>query len=115
MFQVLGTTTEPIRAGSFEQPEFIRPKNLNAIAGIKRSHAFELIRDGTLRSVLLRQDGSRRGIRLIHWPSVKATFHKLMDDQQAPIRRESNRSKKCSYKRKLKNPVAKPTKATTGN
>jgi hypothetical protein len=77
MFQVLGTTTEPIRAGSFEQPEFIRPKNLNAIAGIKRSHAFELIRDGTLRSVLLRQDGSRRGIRLIHWPSVKAYLSQI--------------------------------------
>ncbi|MBI2925553.1 MAG: hypothetical protein HYY24_07605 [Verrucomicrobia bacterium] len=79
-------TTAPIRAGHFvnDEPEFVRIPDLQRRAGIKRGLCYRRIKDGTFKSVLLREPGNKQGVRLIYWPSVKAHLLRLMDEQHAP-------------------------------
>ncbi len=76
-------TAAPIRPGSLanRDPEFVRVPQLYLLAGIKRGLAYRKIRDGTFKSVLLREPGNVSGCRLVFWPSVKAYLHGLMREQ----------------------------------
>jgi hypothetical protein len=77
------TTFAPVKAGDLanRDPEFVRVPQLYPLAGIKRGLAYRKIRDGTFRSVLLREPGNVSGCRLVFWPSVKAYLHGLMKEQ----------------------------------
>ena len=54
-------------------PEFIevpKPRQVCPWSGLRRGMIFQLIREGRIRSVCLRQPGRLRGKRLVHLPSV---------------------------------------------
>jgi len=76
-------TTHQIQASDLSEtePEFVRIPYLNRQAGIKRGLAYRKIRDGTFKSVLIREPGNKSGIRLVFWASVKEYLHKLMAEQ----------------------------------
>ncbi len=79
----LEMTTAPVQAGgpANVDPEFVRVPQLYPRAGIKRGLAYRKIRDGTFKSVLLREPGNKSGCRLVFWPSVRQYLHRLMEEQ----------------------------------
>lgn len=71
-------TSEEIRAADPVEkffgstvPEFIRVPDVEKIFGIKRGHLYALIAAGAVRSVCLRRPGSKTGVRLVHFQSVR--------------------------------------------
>ena len=71
------TPIEPGEVGSMVA-EFGRVADVERIYGLKRGTTYALIRAGKLKSVCLRQPGAKRGIRLVHLPSVHALLHSPM-------------------------------------
>jgi hypothetical protein len=80
-------TAQPLQPGTFAdgEPEFIRVPQVQQRAGIKRGLTYRRIKDGTFKSVLLREPGNKQGCRLVYWPSVKQYLHKLMAAQATTI------------------------------
>jgi hypothetical protein len=63
-------------------PEWGRlPKAKGRLEGLARTTTVELIDSGAVKSVTLRQPGARRGIRLIHLPSLRKYLHDLANQQ----------------------------------
>jgi hypothetical protein len=52
------------------RPEWLRPKHIPKYFGIGRSKAYELIADGKIKSVSLRQRGQKHGTRLVSYDSL---------------------------------------------
>lgn len=53
------------------------------VTGLKRSWFYPKIKEGRIRSAVLRDDGKARGIRMIHMPSLKAYIEgNLVEDGQ---------------------------------
>lgn len=52
------------------KPEWLRVSDAVSAFGMCRSSLYELIADGTLKSVSLRKRGAQRGIRLISFDSL---------------------------------------------
>jgi hypothetical protein len=77
-------TTLPVQCGSATEidPEFVRVPGVTERVGIKRGLCYRKINDGTFKSVVLREEGNKQGIRLIYWPSVKTYLHRLMAEQE---------------------------------
>jgi hypothetical protein len=66
-------------------PEWVRPpKSGQTIEGCSRAYLYELIKDGTIRSVALRRREKQRGIRLIHLPSLRKFIAECDCDQNGP-------------------------------
>lgn len=65
-------TTAPIQASSAVDAEFIDVAGLRERFGIKRSLAYLLIEDGSIKSVSLRRRGALKGKRLFDVQSVRA-------------------------------------------
>jgi hypothetical protein len=63
-----GATTPPQHIN----PEFVDCRGLEAGWGIKRSLAYQLLKDGKIRGVSLRRRGRLRGKRLFSVDSVRA-------------------------------------------
>lgn len=61
-------TVAPINSGA----EWIRPASVPPFCGIGRSVLFELIRDGVIKSVMLRRKGASKGSRLISVASLRS-------------------------------------------
>lgn len=59
-------TTAPVRPGV----EWLRPGDVRHTHGIGRSLLYELIREGKVRSVCLRRQGRRNGLRLVSAQSL---------------------------------------------
>jgi hypothetical protein len=59
-------TTAPVRPGV----EWLRPSDVRRTHGIGRSLLYELIREGSIRTVCLRRQGRRNGMRLISAQSL---------------------------------------------
>ena len=77
-------TTEPIKSDTSViafDPEFIRVPQVFERTGIRRGVTYRKIKDGTFKSVLLREPGNKNGVRLVFWPSVKEYLHRLMAEQ----------------------------------
>lgn len=55
-------------------PEWVDPAGLKEGWGIGRSFAYDLIREGKIRSITLRREGCLRGKRLIEVKSVRELF-----------------------------------------
>ena len=62
------TTTAPIIPG----PEWLRPADVKPFCGFGRSHVYNLIDTGAIRSVCLRQKGKSKGVRLISVDSLRS-------------------------------------------
>jgi hypothetical protein len=65
------TTAEPTLATVDVEPEFVDSHGLQAIFGIKRTLAYDLLSTGHIRSVSLRRPGHTRGKRLFLVKSVR--------------------------------------------
>jgi len=78
-------TTKPIRPASAVEadPEFVRVPDVQRRSGIRRGICYRKINDGTFKSVVLREPGKQKGVRLVFWPSVKSYLHKLMAEADA--------------------------------
>lgn len=61
---------EPGESGSVV-PEFGRVPEVERIWGIKRGLLYLLIKQGEIRSAVIRRKGARTGVRLIHLQSVR--------------------------------------------
>jgi len=62
---------------STTRPEWLRPKDIPKYFGIGRSKAYELIADGKVKSVSLRQRGQKHGTRLVSYDSLAAYLESL--------------------------------------
>ena len=52
-------------------PEFFRIQQITANYGLSRSHIFNKLNDGTFDSILVKQPGAKRGIRLVKVDSIR--------------------------------------------
>ena len=66
--EVAQQTTSPIIPGT----EWIRPADARACFGIGRSTLYSLIKDGAVKSVVLRRKGAAKGCRLVSTASIRA-------------------------------------------
>jgi len=71
------TPIHPVREW-FRVPEAVK------LVGISRSKLYELIAQGHVRSVSLRENGQSRGTRLVSYPSLQEYLHRLADAQGQP-------------------------------
>ena len=62
-------------------PEFVDAEGLYALFGVRRTHAYELIKRRQIRSVSLRAPGRLRGRRLFDVASVRAYLLSQVDAQ----------------------------------
>lgn len=84
--QLVNQTTAPVSGTEplGVQPEFVRVGDIQRLTGVKRGITYRLIASGKFRSVLLRERGSKTGIRLVYWPSVREFLHRLLAEQNPP-------------------------------
>lgn len=77
-------TTAPVTVGNVHvlPPEFSDTRGVSHLFHVGRSLQYRLIREGKIRSVLLRQPGRRVGKRLIHVDSVREFLAKEMAAQK---------------------------------
>lgn len=68
---------------STPRPEWLRPKDIPKYFGIGRSKVYELIADGKVKSVSLRQRGQKHGTRLVSYDSLAAYFESLASGGEA--------------------------------
>jgi hypothetical protein len=64
-------TTQPVAASWGVDPEFVDLRGLEARFGIRRSAAYGLINDGSIKSICLRRRGLIKGKRLVEVASVR--------------------------------------------
>lgn len=80
-------TTAPIRGATPPTaPEWLRmplPGQCEPFTGLKRSLLYELAREGSIRTVLIRKPGALRGVRLIEAASLFRFLQGLADEQNA--------------------------------
>jgi hypothetical protein len=63
------------------QPEWARVPEVTKLFGIKRTHLFQLIADGRIKSASLRRRGCIKGIRIINCHSVRALLESLAEEE----------------------------------
>ena len=63
-------------------PEFIRIPDVERLYGIRRSTLYGLISSGKIKSVSLRKEGSRTGVRLIAVQSLREFLNSRMEDNE---------------------------------
>jgi hypothetical protein len=92
------TTTVPVHATpahvAGQDPEFLDAAGLQSRFGIKRSLAYSLLADDSIKGVSLRRRGRLRGKRLFDVASVRAFLCSQMEscgneNRTAPVHRES--------------------------
>lgn len=69
--KVSDKTIAPLHIATHLNPEFVDCKGLEAGWGIKRSLAYQLLADGSIKGVSLRRRGQLRGKRLFSADSVR--------------------------------------------
>lgn len=72
------TTDKAITASEIADPEFVDVDGLRRLFGIKRSLAYVLLNEGSIKSVSLRRRGAVRGKRLFSVHSVRAFLNSRM-------------------------------------
>jgi hypothetical protein len=58
-------------------PEFCDGKQLYSLFGLTRTHAYQLVAEGKIRSVCIRRKGATRGRRLYDCGSVREFLRRL--------------------------------------
>jgi len=61
------------------KPEWLRPNDVPKYFGVGRSRVYELIAEGKIKSVSLRQRGQKHGTRLISYDSLSAYLESLVE------------------------------------
>ena len=78
-------TTAPVQWSDINSlsPEFTRVPGVEKVFGIKRGVTYRKIKDGTFKSMLLREPGNQQGVRLVYLQSVRDFLHSQMALQEA--------------------------------
>jgi hypothetical protein len=64
-------TLEPVRDTAEQGEPWVRmPKQRGRLCGLSRTTLLELSQKGFIRTVALRKPGAKKGIRLVHLPSL---------------------------------------------
>jgi hypothetical protein len=63
--------------------KFLRPVQVPKVYPISRARLYQLLADGSIKSILLRQKHSIRGSRLISVASIEAYFARLAREQRS--------------------------------
>ena len=66
---IQGAPAAPTQAESIDA-EFLRVPAAAKYSGLSRSHLYELLKSGAIKSACIRRRGALRGIRLIHRDSL---------------------------------------------
>ncbi len=61
-------------------PRWIRPADCRPITGLTRSHIYQLIGEGRIKSRVLKRAGTARGVRLIDVRSLLDFIESLPED-----------------------------------
>jgi hypothetical protein len=80
------TTIAPVAASPANDAEFVDAPGLHSRFGIKRSLAYTLLAEGTIRGVALRRRGRLRGKRLFDVASVRAYLASQMERAKSSLR-----------------------------
>lgn len=83
-----GAHAAPSQAESIEA-EFLRLPAAAKFSGLSRSHIYELVKSGEIKSACIRRRGALRGVRLIHRDSLTAFI--LKHSASPPSAPESRR------------------------
>lgn len=77
-------TAAPIQAPSDQsiKPEWLRVRGAIQFSGIKRSKLYELMEEGRVKFITLRERGKQRGIRLISYDSLSGFLNGLLAEQE---------------------------------
>ena len=75
------------------QPEFADHKGVRALFGLSRAHAYQLIKQGQIRSVCIRRQGATRGRRFFNCQSIRDFLNKHADHAPAPPTAENGGGK----------------------
>lgn len=78
MPHILNTTTETVGNTTQTMPEFVRVPDVQKLLGIKRGILYRWLKQGKIKSVLLREPGNIQGVRLIHLASVREYIQSQM-------------------------------------
>ena len=62
------------------RPEFADHKGVRQLFGFTRTHAYQLAKEGKIRSVCIRRPGAIRGRRLFDCASIRAFLNKCGED-----------------------------------
>jgi hypothetical protein len=83
--ETVKTTTEAIRTGDVTGvvPEFGRCQDVQKIYGLRRGTLYNLRKQGRIKSVLLRVEGRKSGVRLWHLQSIRDFILSEMQSQSA--------------------------------
>jgi len=68
-------------ANTAQAPEFVDSKGLECLFGIRRSRAYALLAEGSIRGVSLRRRGQLRGKRLFDVDSVRKFLRSRMEGE----------------------------------
>lgn len=60
-----------------ERPEWLRPRQVPHYFGIGRSKLYELIFEGKIRTVSMRERGAKHGTRLVSYDSLSSYLDSL--------------------------------------
>lgn len=58
------------------EAEFLRVPAAAKFSGLSRSHLYELVKAGEIKSACIRRRGALRGVRIIHRDSLTSFIHK---------------------------------------
>src|SRR5438552_18948022 len=96
-------TIAPVAVSCGADPEFCDFEGLRARYGIRRSTAYNLIADGSIRSVVLRRRGTIKGRRLIDLSSVKLFLAELPGDITPQLREHCREANKLAQIKRAEN------------
>jgi hypothetical protein len=85
-------TVAPVEAGDGPDAEWVDLRGLDRMFSIRRSHAYLLIQEGAIRSVVLRRPGTIKGRRLVELRSVRQLLSKQaegIDPRLSKLAREA--------------------------
>jgi Helix-turn-helix domain len=89
-------TTAPVKTSTGLDAEFCDLHGLEARYGIRRSTAYNLIADGSIRSVCLRRRGQIKGKRLVDCASVREFLATQPTDIDPRLSENCRRAQKAS-------------------
>jgi hypothetical protein len=96
-------TIAPVEAAATRDAEFVDLAGLEKVFSIRRGHAYLLLKQGLIRSVVLRQRGRIRGRRLIDADSVRRFLTSQPTNVDAKFSRQVRKANKLAIERRREN------------
>lgn len=98
-------TTEPVRAATPGNPEFLDAEGVEEYFGLRRSLLFRLLQENKIRGVSIRQTGRLRGKRLFDCSSIRRFLLSNVDrdpDRTAMVDLDSEKAARPARRKSCK-------------